>query len=83
MSVLSLRSVEDNTIGTFGNDLIENQLTEATGPRWSIDVRDAGHYSYLDICGLDAHFGTGCGEDQRQTNPDEFFQYASPSRCET
>lgn len=80
VSILSLRSLEDNTIGTFGNDLIENQLAEATGPRWSIDVRDAGHYSYLDICGLDARFGTGCGEDQRQTNPDEFFEYASPSR---
>ena len=46
-----------------------------------IDVLDAGHYSFLNICGMLDQFGTGCGEDQRQTDPAEVFSYLSPTRA--
>jgi predicted dienelactone hydrolase len=79
--LLALRSSEDNTIGEVGNDLIRSQFDEVPQDKWFIDVLDAGHYSFLDICGLLDQFGTGCGEDQRQTDQEELFSYLSPSRA--
>ncbi len=79
--LLALRSTEDNTIGTVGNDLILSQFEQVPRDKWFIDVRDAGHYSFLDICGITEQFDTGCGEDQRQTDPAELFGYLAPARA--
>ena len=79
--LLALRSTEDNTIGAVGNDLIRSQFDQVPREKWFVDVLDGGHYSFLDICGLLDQFGTGCGEDQRQTDPAELFSYLAPARA--
>ncbi len=79
--LLTLRSTEDNTIGSVGNELILSQFEQVPRDKWFIDIRDAGHYSFLDICGLTEQFDTGCGEDQRQTDPAELFSYLAPARA--
>ncbi|MGB1701139.1 MAG: alpha/beta hydrolase family protein, partial [Nannocystaceae bacterium] len=55
--LLTLRAIEDNTIGTLGNDLIRSQFDEVSSDKWFIDVLDAGHYSFLNICGMLDQFG--------------------------
>ena len=40
-----------------------------------IEVADAGHWSVSNLVGLIDGFMPGCGEDQRQTDPDEAFTY--------
>jgi dienelactone hydrolase len=67
---------EDNSITEFGNQLIRGNFTAANPPVWKIEVADAGHWSFSDICGLTAAFSAGCGEGVRQTVPGgEPFHY--------
>lgn len=77
--LLFLMAEEDNSITKVGNDLIASNFTEANAPAWKIDVKDAGHWSPTDICGLVEGFGAGCREgDLRQTSRDA-FSYLDPN----
>lgn len=73
--VLLLVAVEDNSITEIGNNILRTNFTSANTPAWKIEFADAGHWSFSDICNLIAGFQPGCGEGQRQTNPDESFTY--------
>lgn len=78
--LLSVRATEDNTIGEVGNGLIASQFAAVGTEKWTLDVEDAGHYSFLDLCGAAPQFATGCGEDQRQTDPSATFTYVGAAR---
>ncbi|MFV8752807.1 alpha/beta hydrolase family protein [Nannocystaceae bacterium ST9] len=73
--ILLLVAVEDNSITEIGNNILRNNFTIANTPAWKIEFTDAGHWSFSDICNLIDGFQPGCGEGQRQTNPDESFTY--------
>lgn len=66
---------EDNSISEFGNQVIRGNFGIANPPVWKIEVADAGHWSFSDICGLTSSFSAGCGEGVRQTVPGEPFRY--------
>ena len=66
---------EDNSISEFGNELMRLNFADANPPVWKIEVDDAGHWSFSDICALTESFDPGCGEDERQTTPGETFTY--------
>jgi predicted dienelactone hydrolase len=71
-----LVAVEDNSIPEeLGNALIRENFAAATPPAWKLEVKDAGHLSVSDLCGLDAGFMPGCGQDTRQTAPGVPFSY--------
>lgn len=56
---------EDETIDLGGNEQIVNNYEASMGPRWLINLIDAGHFSFSDICLLDDQYGDGCGEGKR------------------
>ena len=67
-----MRASEDNSIGTLGNVVLDENFKDATSPVWRANVLDAGHWSFTDICGIVPDFHAGCGADTRQTNGAKF-----------
>lgn len=51
---------EDESIGSIGNNFIEQNFADATAPVWLIRLRSAGHWSVSDICGVVPDLGDGC-----------------------
>ncbi len=53
---------EDGMITFVGNDYIRDNFANANPPVWKIEVEDAGHMSFTDICKLTENFPAGCGD---------------------
>jgi hypothetical protein len=71
--LLFLVAAEDNSIGELGNDFIRQNYEDANPPAWKVEVADAGHWSFTNICGLVEGFSAGCtDEDVRQTTGEPF-----------
>ncbi len=73
--MLFLLAREDNSITEVGNNFIRDNFAALPAPAWLVEVEDAGHWSFSDICGMTDLFMPGCGEDERQTLPGESFTY--------
>lgn len=73
--LLAILAEEDNSIGTFGNQLIVDNFNAQNPPARLVRVKDAGHWGFTDICGLTMGFSAGCGEGERQTVAGEAFTY--------
>lgn len=68
-----LLATEDNSIGLLGNDILRVNYDEANPPVWKAEVKDAGHWSVTDICGIVEGFSAGCAtDDTRQTDGEPF-----------
>lgn len=76
--VMFLLAREDNSISEIGNQLIRSNFDRGNPPLWLVEVEDAGHWSFSDVCGLGDAFEAGCGEGERQTSPGEPFWYLDP-----
>ena len=66
---------EDNSIGEIGDVLIRSDFKAIAVPDFLVEVVDAGHWSFSDICGLDSSFAPGCGRARRQTDTDSELNY--------
>jgi predicted dienelactone hydrolase len=66
---------EDNSITAAGNLLLRNNYDNFPNEAWLLEVVDAGHWSFSDICGLTQAFQAGCGDGPRQGNPTATFTY--------
>ena len=75
--LLLVLAEEDNSILELGNDFIRANYVDANPPVWRIDVADAGHWSFSDLCGLTMSFLPGCGSGQRHSagRTGETFDY--------
>ncbi len=73
--LLFLLAQEDNSITELGNNLIRDNFADGNPPLIKLEVEDAGHWSFSDMCGLTDAFAPGCGEGTRQTAPGESFSY--------
>jgi dienelactone hydrolase len=67
-----LVAAEDHSIGSIGNDLIHQNYADANAPAWMGEVRDAGHWSFTNMCGITDDFAAGCREDVRQVDGEPF-----------
>ncbi len=72
---LFLLAREDNSITEAGNITIRNNYDEYPTEAWLVEVLDAGHYSFSDLCGLVDGFQPGCGTGIRQTTTGTAFTY--------
>ncbi len=71
--VLLLVAGEDNSITEIGNGYMRQNFEALSGPAWKVEVTDAGHWSFSDICGITPAFDAGCNPaDTRQTDGREF-----------
>jgi dienelactone hydrolase len=70
---------EDNSIGSIGNQLIEDNADTVPGDTRLVRMPDAGHWSVSDIVGVAESTMPGCGEDTRQDGSGDTFTYPDPS----
>ncbi|MBI2058948.1 MAG: prolyl oligopeptidase family serine peptidase [Nitrospirae bacterium] len=77
--VLFLLAKEDNMVYEIGNTYIRKNFDTANQPAWKVEVADAGHMSFSDICKVTDRYPAGCGEGERQTKPGEKFTYLDPA----
>ena len=73
--LLYLVATEDNSITEVGNFLLRQNYDNHPAPAWKVEVTDAGHWSFSEICGLVEMFEPGCGQATRQTNPFDEVTY--------
>lgn len=78
--ILYLVAKEDNSITEFGNRLIRQNYEQHPVEAWKLEVQDAGHWSFSDLCGLTASLMPGCGTAPRQTNNNEMVTYIDNQR---
>ncbi len=67
-----LLAVEDNSISSFGNELIRDNFTKTKTPSWLIEVENAGHWSFSDIAMLGGAYRPGCGTGARELDGGSF-----------
>ena len=74
---LLMLAEEDNSISEVGNRLLRENYDAANTPIWRVDIADAGHWSFSDLCGLTESFSAGCGFGNRhsQRGAGESFEY--------
>lgn len=77
--LLFLLAQEDNSITEVGNNFIRNNAMVMPGGSWLVELADAGHWSFSDLCGIVEAFDPGCGDGERQTVPGEAFTYLDAS----
>ena len=75
--LLMLLSAEDHSIGAVGNSILRGNFKDANGPARLVEVADAGHWSYSDLCGVVEAWKDGCGSATRTTGEHggEDFQF--------
>jgi dienelactone hydrolase len=66
--VLFVVATEDNSITEFGNNFIRDNFEDAQPGTYKLELVDAGHWSFTEICALTDSFDPCCGEARRQTN---------------
>ncbi|MCH9686118.1 MAG: hypothetical protein K0V04_32095 [Deltaproteobacteria bacterium] len=73
--MLMLLAQEDNSITEIGNNFMRADAMALPGGSWLVELADAGHWSFSDLCGIVEAFDPGCGDGTRQTVAGEAFTY--------
>jgi predicted dienelactone hydrolase len=63
--VLVLMATEDKTMGLDGNANIRRYYEESKGPRYFVEFKNAGHFSFTEMYQFKADFGDGVGAGKR------------------
>lgn len=66
--VLLFIATEDATLSAERVELIRRYYRESQGPRYSIEFKDGGHFSFTEMHQLKPDFGDGVGSGKRVTN---------------
>lgn len=75
--VLLILGAEDKTIGLEGNQRSLRYYEESKGPKYLVNVKDAGHFSFSDMFQYRPEHGDGVGKGERITKPGEPIEYLS------
>jgi len=63
--VMVMVATEDDTIGLEGNKRLRKYYEESKGPKYLVEFKDGGHYSFTEMYQFKPDFGDGCGEGKR------------------
>lgn len=66
--VMLFIATEDATLSKARMDTLRKYYEESKGPRYSIEFKDAGHFSFTEMYQLKPDFGDGVGKGTRVTN---------------
>ena len=66
---------EDNMVLAFGCQQIIDNFDAKNGRAWKLEVDDAGHMTFSDLCWITPNYRACCGEGKRQTDPSQTFTY--------
>lgn len=73
--VMMIVATEDATLGLERNENIRNYFAASQGPRYLIEILDAGHFSFSDMFQFKPNIGDGVGKGERITKPGEPIDY--------
>lgn len=79
--VLLFVATEDATIKEEGNATARKYYDDSTGPKYLVEIKDAGHFSFSDMGQFRPDFGDGIGEGKRITRPGEPIRYLPVEEC--
>lgn len=66
--LLLIIAAEDKTLGAGRMDDLRRYYEESKGPRYSVEFKDGGHFSFTEMHQLKPDFGDGVGSGVRVTN---------------
>ena len=73
-----LLAEEDNSIDEIGNDILRSNYENANPPVWLMEIKDAGHWSVSDLCGITEAFQPGCGQGERHSKEHQGEEFTYP-----
>ena len=59
---------EDSTVGERGNSRSRQFYEESKGPRYLVEIKDAGHFTFTGVEQYNPNYGNGIGSGTRITN---------------
>lgn len=63
--VMVMVATEDDTIGLEGDARLRKYYEESKGPKYLVEFKNGGHYSFTEMYQFKGDFGDGCGEGKR------------------
>ncbi len=66
-------------VASGGREAIVSNFEDQSPAAWLVAVRDTGHMSFADDCGLAPEFGDGCGTGTRSSDWAEEFTFLDPA----
>ncbi len=73
--VMMIVATEDATLGLERNENIRRYVAASQGPRYLVEILDAGHFSFSDMFQFKPNAGDGVGKGERITKPGEALDY--------
>jgi predicted dienelactone hydrolase len=69
--IMMMIGTEDSTIRERGNTNNRRYYDESKGPRYFVEIKDGGHFSFTSVDQYNANYGNGIGKGKRITVPDQ------------
>ena len=77
--IFMMIGTEDATLRAAGNARNRGYYEASKGPKYMVEIKDAGHYTFTSVDQYNSNFGNGIGQGKRvNTNPDQDVTYLPP-----
>ena len=76
--IMMMIGTEDSTVRERGNSSSRRYYENSKGPRYLVEIKDAGHFTFTSVEQYNPDYGNGIGTGTRITN-DEELTYLSPA----
>jgi dienelactone hydrolase len=77
--ILMMIGTEDATLHEVGNARNRSYYEASKGPKYLVEIRDAGHYTFTSVEQYNQDYGNGIGKGKRvNTAPDQDVTYLAP-----
>jgi predicted dienelactone hydrolase len=77
--VMMMIGTEDSTIREAGNTRNRNYFEASKGPKYLVEIKDGGHYTFTSVDQYNPEYGNGIGKGKRITAPDQDVTYLAPA----
>ena len=75
--IMMMIGTEDSTVGERGNTRSRAYYEASEGPRYLVEIKDAGHFTFTSVEQYNPEYGNGIGSGERITVPGEAITYLS------
>jgi len=77
--IFMMIATEDATLRAQGNTRNRKYYEDSKGPKYFVEIKDAGHYTFTSVDQYNANYGNGIGKGKRvNTAPDQDVIYLPP-----
>ncbi|MBZ5609537.1 MAG: hypothetical protein LAP38_14845 [Acidobacteriia bacterium] len=78
--IFMMIGTEDATLRAQGNARNRNYYEVSKGPKYFVEIKDAGHYTFTSVDQYNPNYGNGIGQGKRvNTAPDQDVTYLPPA----